>query len=333
MATTGARRWLVCKRPSVPPGSAHARVVTDRSRPVNHAEQVRALIAAYEAALAVASELDLGAVMQRIADLAREVVPAHYAALDVADERGELERFVASGLTAEQEAALGPPPKGHGLLGVLIREGKPLLIPDIAADPRSVGCTPNRPPMRTLLGVPILLGDRALGNLSLTEHLDGQPFDEADVEALQVLAAHAAAAIDRARLYRQSRRAGGGRRSSATSSASSSITSPSGVLIQAAPDRRIALANAAAIAMVDGDAAPPARCRSTAGTCAGSGPTAPRSRPTWGRRLAPSAVGSSATTSSAGSGSTGGGGRSWCSPRRCPIPQAPSPAPSSSSRT
>jgi hypothetical protein len=99
----------------------------------------RALIAAYEAALVVASEMDIAAVLQRIVDLAREVVPARYAALGVADDEGRIVQFVTSGITPEERAALGPLPQGHGLLGVLIRERTPLLIPDIAQDPRSVG--------------------------------------------------------------------------------------------------------------------------------------------------------------------------------------------------
>src|SRR5579884_1774649 len=81
----------------------------------------RRLVAAYEAALAVASELNPTAVLQRIVDLARAVVPARYAALGVADEQGRIAEFFTSGITPEQRAALGPIPQGHGLLGVLIR--------------------------------------------------------------------------------------------------------------------------------------------------------------------------------------------------------------------
>ena len=161
------------------------------------------LVAAYEAALAVATELELGAVLQRIVDLARTVVPAKYAALGVSDAHGRIEQFITAGLTNEEREAIGPIPEGHGMLGELIRERVPLLVPDIAADPRSVSFPANHPPMRTLLGTPILLGERVLGNLYLTERLDGGPFDEDDLATVQVLAAHAATAIERAQLYRQ----------------------------------------------------------------------------------------------------------------------------------
>jgi signal transduction histidine kinase len=216
----------------------------------------RALVAAYEAALAIASELDLEAVLQRLVDLAREVVPAHYAALGVTDERGRIVQFVTTGITPEQRAALGPLPQGHGLLGVLIRERQPLLIPDIAEDPRSVGFPPHHPPMHSLLGVPILLGDRVLGDLYLTERLGGHPFSDDDLAALQVMAAHAATAIDRAQLYRQveeSRRRAEEQRDQLRVILDNL---PSGVMIQALPDGRIELANAAAVRMLLGDAAP-----------------------------------------------------------------------------
>lgn len=160
-------------------------------------------VAAYEAALAVATELEPGAVLQRIVDLARTVVPAKFAALGVSNAQGRIEQFITAGLTSEERDAIGPIPEGHGMLGELIRDRVPLLVPDIAADSRSVGFPANHPPMRTLLGTPILLGERVLGNLYLTERLDGRPFDEDDLATVQVLAAHAATAIERAQLYRQ----------------------------------------------------------------------------------------------------------------------------------
>src|SRR6187455_2362110 len=96
-------------------------------------------LAAYEAALAVAAEIDLRTVLQRLVDLARTVVPARYAALGVADSDGTIVEFITSGITSAQRTRLGEIPQGHGLLGVLIRERTPLLVPDIAQDPRSVG--------------------------------------------------------------------------------------------------------------------------------------------------------------------------------------------------
>lgn len=217
-----------------------------------------ALIAAYEAALAVASDLDLAGVLQRIVDASRQVVPARYAALGVADDHGRIVTFVTSGITAEERAALGPIPQGHGLLGVLVRDAKPLLVPDIAADPRSHGFPPNHPPMTTLLGTPIVLGDRALGDLYLTDRLDGNPFTAADLEAVQVLAAHAASAIERARLYGklgESRRRAEEQRDQFRVILDNLLAA---VLIQAGPEARVELANAAAIDLLLGADAPPA---------------------------------------------------------------------------
>jgi len=238
------RRWLLCERP--------AAALTDQETVPD-----RALIAAYEAALAVASDLSLDGVLQRIVDLAREVVPARYAALGVADEQGRLTRFITSGLTPEERELIGPLPEGHGLLGELIREGKPLLVPDIKADPRSVGFPADHPPMRTLLGAPILLGDLPVGNLYLSERIDDCPFDRDDLAAVQVLAAHAASAIDRAGLY--------GKLGESRARAEEQRDQlrvildnlPSGVLLQELPDGAIELANAAAVDLLLGAGAPP----------------------------------------------------------------------------
>jgi PAS domain S-box-containing protein len=215
----------------------------------------QALVAAYEAALTIATELNLEAVLQRIIDLAREVVPARYAALGVANRDGRLEQFLVSGISEEDRAKIGPLPEGHGLLGTLIREGRPLLVPVISADPRSVGFPPHHPPMRSLLGVPILHGSRTLGNLYLTERLDDRPFTERDLGALQVLAAHAATAIDRAHLYRQLEASGQRAEEQRDQLRVILDNLPSGVLIHSRQDG-IELANEAAIGMIFGKMAP-----------------------------------------------------------------------------
>ena len=209
-------------------------------------------VAACEAALAIAMETTSEAVLQRIVDLAREVVPAQYAALRVAEETGRITQFVTSGITPEERARLGPEPEGHGLPRELITERAPLLIPDIAADPRSVGLPPGHPAMRFLLGVPILLGDHVLGNLDLTERKDGEPFDEDDLQALQVLAVHAAAAIDRARVSRRVEEQRDQLRIILDSL-------PAGVLILSGPDGRIELTNRALTEMLFGPTSPPGR--------------------------------------------------------------------------
>ena len=215
----------------------------------------RALLSVYEAALAVASEINLETVLQRIVDLAREVVPARYAALGVANKDGKLEQFLVSGISDEARERIGTLPEGHGLLGVLVREGRPLLVPDIAADPRSVGFPQHHPPMKSLLGVPILLGSRTLGNLYLTERLDNQPFNEQDLTSLQVLAAHAATAIDRAHLYRQLEASG--RRAEEQRDQLRVILDnlPSGVLIHSLHEG-VELANESAVRMLLGEMSP-----------------------------------------------------------------------------
>lgn len=209
------------------------------------------LIAAYAAALEVASVLDLPVVLQRIVNLAREVVPAKYAALGVADDKGRIQQFITSGITVAQRAAIGDLPQGRGLLGALIRDREPILVADMSQDPRSFGFPPNHPPMHSLLGVPITIGTRVLGNLYLTERLDGTPFTESDRKTLQVLAAHAATTIDRAQLYAaadRSRREAEEQRDQLNTILNSL---PSAVLLLRAPDGNVEMANAAALSMLD----------------------------------------------------------------------------------
>jgi PAS domain S-box-containing protein len=159
-------------------------------------------LAAVNAAIsAISGELDLEDVLHDIVETAAGLVGARYGALGVANDRGEILRFITVGITPEERAAIGPLPQGHGLLGALITEGKPIRIPAIGADPRSHGFPPNHPPMQSLLGVPILFQGRAVGDLYLTDKLGATEFSDEDQEMVMLLANHAAVAIENARLY------------------------------------------------------------------------------------------------------------------------------------
>jgi signal transduction histidine kinase len=159
------------------------------------------------AGIALSSELSLDALLQRLVDTAAELTGARYAAIGVIDKTGQaLERFLTSGLDEEARAAIGELPHGRGILGVLIRDAKPLRLEDLSRDPRSVGFPPEHPPMTTFLGVPIVLRGVAYGNLYLTEKRGGGEFTPEDQELTQLLAAQAAVAIENARLYESSTR-------------------------------------------------------------------------------------------------------------------------------
>jgi two-component system, NarL family, sensor histidine kinase DevS len=164
----------------------------------NETGRLRALV---ETGIAINSELSLDGVLERIVEAAARVTGASYAALGVIDSSGEaLERFVTYGLTEDAEREIGDPPHGRGILGVLIKDARPLRLHDLTEDPRSVGFPPGHPPMHTFLGVPIVLRDVAYGNLYLTEKQGGD-FTEEDEELLTLLAAQAAVAVENARLY------------------------------------------------------------------------------------------------------------------------------------
>jgi signal transduction histidine kinase len=148
------------------------------------------------------AELDLPTVLDRLLNVAHEVTGARYAALGILDERRcELERFLTTGIDEVTHRTIGELPRGRGVLSVLIEDPRPLRLHDIGEHPRSYGLPPGHPPMRTFLGVPILIRGEAWGNLYLTEKADGADFDEADEAALIVLADWAAIAIEHARLY------------------------------------------------------------------------------------------------------------------------------------
>jgi GAF domain-containing protein len=134
-----------------------------------------------DAAISVTSELSIDAVLERIVEAAAQLTGARYAALGVIDRAGTgLERFVTTGIDEETRTAIGNPPHGRGILGVLIRDAKPLRLTEISADERSVGFPPNHPPMHSFLGVPILLRGVGYGNLYLTEKAGAQEFTDED---------------------------------------------------------------------------------------------------------------------------------------------------------
>jgi signal transduction histidine kinase len=145
------------------------------------------------------SELDVDAILRRVLDAARELTDAQYAALGVLNaDRTGLERFITLGIDAETYARIGNLPEGHGVLGVLISDPRPLRLANVADHPSSYGFPEHHPPMGTFLGVPILIRGQAFGNLYLAEKAGGE-FDEVDEETVIILADWAAVAIDNAR--------------------------------------------------------------------------------------------------------------------------------------
>ncbi len=182
-------------------------LIERREGEVHHrSEQLAAL---HQAALALMQELDLGIVLQQVVDQARTLARAKYGALGVLEEKSEfIDQFITSGITQGQRARLGALPRGHGLLGVLIKAGDSIRVPNIATDPRSVGFPPHHPPMQSLLGVPIKFKGEILGDLYLTDKMtpsgEVTVFSDQDQNLLEMFASQAAIAIKNAQLYRQS---------------------------------------------------------------------------------------------------------------------------------
>ena len=168
-------------------------------------EANRRLEALDAATVAISQELSLERVLQIIVDSVRPLVGARYAALGIPDEHGSMERFITSGIDERDRDEVGAFPRGHGLLGVSFRHGETVRIADIDADSRSIGFPAGHPEMRTFLSVPVKVEGRAIGNLYLTDRLDGGPFSEDDERLVESFARHAGLAIHNARMHEELR--------------------------------------------------------------------------------------------------------------------------------
>lgn len=161
------------------------------------------LAALHQASLELVSNLSLQTVLERIVQLAREQAGATYAALGVFDDDGRLIQFIPVGMTEAEVAQMEHTPLGEGLLGCFNKDRRTIRIPEIGADPRSVGFPPNHPTMHSFLGVPILSGEHLLGQIYLTDKQDYHEFTDKDERVIETLAAYAATAINNARLYKE----------------------------------------------------------------------------------------------------------------------------------
>src|SRR5919201_1346998 len=160
-----------------------------------------------DAVLAIAAERAVDPVLQQLVDSARSLAGARYAAIGVPDGEGGFARFITSGMTDAQWAALGELPRTHGLLGVMLESTEPYRTSNIQGDTRFEGWPPEHPNMRSFLGVPILSGGEVIGAFYLTDKRGRRrgEFTDEDQALIETLAAHAAIAIENARLYERSR--------------------------------------------------------------------------------------------------------------------------------
>jgi signal transduction histidine kinase len=152
-------------------------------------------------------ETSLEGVLQRVTDLARELIGARYAAFGVlSPDHVTLEAFYSSGLDPATSDWIEALPTGKGVLGVLIRDTKPLRLARLDNHPASSGFPPDHPPMQSFLGVPVMGRVAVLGNLYLTDRIQAAEFSEEDEHLAVLLAQQAAAAIENARLHEESAR-------------------------------------------------------------------------------------------------------------------------------
>jgi signal transduction histidine kinase len=177
--------------------TASATVGQPGAQPVAQLPSSDALL---RAVLAISGELDLRNVLRRVVAAAVDLTGARYGALGVIGGNGQLSEFVTTGLDPQVEAAIGARPRGEGLLGLLLRDPRPIRLADLREHPASVGVPPNHPPMHAFLGAPIRIRGTVFGNLYLTDKVGGE-FTEADESLVVALAQAAALVIDSARIY------------------------------------------------------------------------------------------------------------------------------------
>ncbi|MFI7625871.1 GAF domain-containing protein [Microbispora rosea] len=207
-----------------------------------------------EAVVSVGGNLDLETVLHRIVETAATLADARYAALGVIGEDDTLARFVPVGLSEEEIARIDHWPHGLGLLGLLIKEPRPLRLARIGDHPRSYGFPAGHPPMAGFLGVPVRVRGRLFGNLYLTDKRGGGEFDEDDEAIIVAFAGAAGVAIENARLYEDSRRRETWLQASAeiTRSLLSGAETPRVLTLIARRARRMAGADTAAILLPEG---------------------------------------------------------------------------------
>ena len=203
---TLARLWATGDQAAVGRAAQAVHVAIEAARAHLRADRAEEHLAALDAAVrGIAGLLSVERVLQLIVDRVRDLAGAEYAALGTLGEDGRIEQFLTSGISDEARRRIGAPPAGHGLLGLLIREGRSIRIPDINLDPRRYGFPAHHPEMRSFLGVPLTVRGRSVGNLYLTNKRGGGEFGAADQELVERFAMHAGIAIDNARLAEQVR--------------------------------------------------------------------------------------------------------------------------------
>jgi len=159
-----------------------------------------------DAVLAIAAEHEVEPVLQKLVDAARELAAARYAAIGVPDGEGGFSRFITSGMSDELIASLGELPRQHGLLGAILESREPHRTTDIRRDPRFRGWWPAaHPSMSSFLGVPIVARGNVAGAFYLTDKEGAEAFSDDDQALIETFAAHAALAIENARLHERSR--------------------------------------------------------------------------------------------------------------------------------
>ena len=171
-------------------------------------EALRERIARLNAAtLRINASLDVDTVLNEIAENARALTGARYAVITTIDGAGELEDFVMSGFTAQEERQIAEWPDNMQVFERLRDLRSPLRVADMRGYIRSLGFSTEGVIIKTFQGTPMRHREVQIGNFFLGEKEGGRQFTDEDEELLMLFASQAATAIANARTHRDERRA------------------------------------------------------------------------------------------------------------------------------
>ncbi|MHC1740173.1 MAG: GAF domain-containing protein [Anaerolineaceae bacterium] len=172
------------------------------SSPLTKKQLEQRLLSLHQACLQLVQDISMDSLLEKIAALACKEADAKYGAVSISNDKNEIDRFISVGMTRSEVDEISHPPIGKGIIGALIHSKEPMRIANIAADPRSVGFPQGHPKMTTFLGVPIRQGNATIGQIYVTDKLNGQEFSDDDRLVIEMLAGYASASITNARLYK-----------------------------------------------------------------------------------------------------------------------------------
>ncbi|MBI2471711.1 MAG: diguanylate cyclase [Planctomycetes bacterium] len=155
-----------------------------------------------DVAVEIHSHIEIEHLLQDLVNISRRIINAEMGILALLDENGKDIKYFK--VSMSNPCQIKEQPKGRGLLGAVIKKGQTIRLDDATNDLRSIKLPENHPPIRTLLGVPLVTNSGTVsGGLFLANKANNERFTLEDEEILLTISYQASVAIENARLYGQ----------------------------------------------------------------------------------------------------------------------------------